>query len=193
MRDPHAAAIYGYYRTHDPLFKTISNLTIINLANSNKNVNIAPGQGFFLANNSQSITHQISFTMAMRTSEGTDDFILGRNSNQNQKLKLRVADGSADFDTEFYYNANSTLGLDPGYDAAIYGGKKNELMLYSHLVKNDIGRNMAIQSFNLTDLNDLVIPLGLKASTGKQIIFSIEDFTLAAGSNVYLEDRKRTS
>ncbi|MDN3493074.1 T9SS type A sorting domain-containing protein [Winogradskyella bathintestinalis] len=187
--DPSAQAIYAYNSgtNTDTGAGTFGNFTIIN-ALTNTDVNIAPGQGFLVANDPIDSTNQLSFTTAMRIYEGTDDFILGRNANQNQMLRLKVENGTDKFATEIYFNANSSQGLDPGYDAALYGD--NNLMVYSHLVENNLGKNMAIQSLGLNDLNDISIPLGLKAAQGQEIIFSIEANTLINEFDVYIEDTK---
>lgn len=186
--DPNATAIYGYNSGKAPGVGTIGNFTIINHL-TNSTVNIAPGQGFFVAKNRNSSNNQISFTPAMRTLTGTDDFILGRNASTHQMLRLQAGDNTDNFATEIYFNENSTLGLDPGYDAEIFSGTSSNLMLFSHLVENNLGRNMAIQSLGLADLYDVIIPLGLKVASGKQVTLSIENSTLSAETQVYLEDK----
>lgn len=185
--DPNATAIYGYNSGNAPSSGTIGNFTIINNL-TNANVNIAPGQGFLVANNRNTPTNQISFTMAMRTLTGTDDFILGRNANPNQMIRLRAEHASANFATEIYFNEQSTSGLDPGYDAEIFSGTSSNLMLYSQLAQHNLGRNMAIQSLGFIDLNEVIIPLGLKTSKGSKVTLSIESSTLTPGTDVYLDD-----
>ncbi len=184
--DPDAKAIYGYNSGNGPTSGRIRNFTIINdLVNSD--INIAPGQGFLVANG-PAATNTISFTMAMRLFSGSDDFILGRNNNISPMVRIKAANASTDFATEIYFNGNSTLGLDPGYDAALFNGSNYNFSLYSHLVENNVGRGMSIQSVGSSDIEDVIIPLGLKAGQGQQITFSIETSTLPAESQVYLED-----
>lgn len=185
--DPNALALYGYNSGNAPSSGTIGDFTIINNL-TNASINIAPGQGFLVANDPIATTNQIAFTPTMRTITGTDDFILGRNQNPNQMLRLRAEHTTANFATEIYFNDNSTLGLDPGYDAAIFSGTSSNFMLYSRLVENNLGRNMAIQSLGFIDLNDVIIPLGLKTAQGSQVTFSIENSTLPEETKVYLED-----
>ncbi|WP_179019025.1 T9SS type A sorting domain-containing protein [Winogradskyella forsetii] len=186
--DPSAQAIYAYNSgtNTDTGAGTFGNFTIIN-ALTNTDINIAPGQGFLVANDPVEPTNQVSFTTAMRSFDGTDDFILGRTTDQNQMLRLQVENGTEDFATEIYFNANSTSGLDPGYDAMLYGNGYN-LMVYSHLVEADQGKKMAIQSLGLQTQNAMSIPLGVKAGQGQQITFSIEASTLPSEVEVYLED-----
>ncbi len=187
--DPNATAIYGYNSGTNVVegAGSFGNFTVINNL-TNSSVNIAPGQGFMVANNPNNATGQINFTTAMRTIVGADDFILGRESTQNEMLRLKVENNSKAYATEIYFNENSTLGLDPGYDAALFDGVSSDLVLYSQLVDNNLGRSMSIQSLGFISLNDIVIPLGLKANQGQQVTFSIETSTLSDGYDVYLED-----
>lgn len=187
--DPSAKAIYGYNSgTLQSETGTIGNFTIINNL-TNTDLNIAPGQGFLVANKKTGAPSQIiTFTQGMRTTIGTDDFIVGRSTTTNQMLRLRVDQPAANFATEIYFNENSTLGLDPGYDAELFSGANSNLMIYSKLVENNTGRNMAIQSLGFNALDEVVIPLGVKVAQGKQVTFSIERSTLTEGTDVYLED-----
>lgn len=187
--DEEATAIYGYNSSTDQDQGPFGEFTIINKL-TNIEVNIAPGQGFFVADNSSTTGNEISFTTAMRTFEGTDDFILGRTEDQNHMLRLKAEHGSANFATEIYFNSNSTSGLDSGYDAALFNGSGSNFLLYSQLVEDNTGRNMAIQSLGLSSLNDIIIPLGLKTAQGQQVTFSIEITTLPADVEVYLEDNE---
>ena len=189
--DDNAVAIYGYNSGTESGIGTIGNFTIINRL-THLDVNIAPGQGFFVANKGTS-TNTLSFTTAMRTIEGTDDFILGRDSDQNYMLRLKAERGTANFATEIYFNNNSTSGLDPGYDAALFSGTASSFLLYSQLVDNNVGRNMAIQSLGLSNLNDINIPIGIKTTQGQQVTFSIENSTLPTDVDIYLEDNQNNT
>nr|WP_321228798.1 T9SS type A sorting domain-containing protein [uncultured Psychroserpens sp.] len=181
-----AKAIYAYNSGVESGPGFIGNFTIINNL-VNTTLKIAPGQGFLVAN-SGTTTNDINFTTAMRVFSGEDDFILGRYENVNQMLRLKAEHGSANFATEFYFNSNSTQGLDPGYDAKLFGASSLSFSLYSHLVENNVGTSMAIQSLEPINVSDVVIPLGLKVAQGQQVTFSIENTTLPNDVEVYLED-----
>ena len=185
-----AVAIYGYNSGTTGGVGTIGNYTIINELSS---TNIAPAQGFYVPNRTDTgvgadRSNTITFDPSMRTTIGNDDFILGRNENATSMFRLKVANATRDFATEIYFTDNATLGLDPGYDAAIMGAFEPDLTVYSHLVENNEGINMAIQALGVSDFNDVTIPLGLKTSKGQQITFSIETSTLPSIIEVYLED-----
>ncbi|MEO1032032.1 MAG: Calx-beta domain-containing protein [Bacteroidota bacterium] len=178
--DPNFNAIYAYNDGTDG-----SGIwTIINSV-QNSTRNIAPGQGFFVASNG---TGQLSFTPAMRTTVGTDDSIIGRNSNPTFHLGLNLSNSQTNYETDFYFTANASTSLDPGYDAGVYSSNVSGFSLYSHLVENNQGIPMAIQALGETDYNDIVIPLGVNANQGEQIAFSITENDLPDTVNVYLED-----
>jgi hypothetical protein len=184
--DPEATAIYGYNSgTYTGSDASTAIYTIIN-ANSNSNLNIAPGQGFFVASNATG--GDIFFTEAMRTTTGSDDFIEGRSASPNHKFILELT-AEQTYNTSFYFNANSTRGLDPGYDAAAFGDNASTTPIYSHLVQDNTGRAMAIQSLGDTDFNDISIPLGVNANQGIQLRFSIGENTLPSTVEVYMEDQ----
>jgi hypothetical protein len=183
--DPSATAIYGYNSGTVSGPGIVGNFTIIN-GNTNSSLNIAPGQGFFVASNAEGGT--VQFLPSMRTITGTDDFIQGRSASQNYKLILEL-DTATTFSTSFYFNANSSRGLDPGYDAAAFGENANNSPIYSHLVEDNTGRAMAMQSLSETDFTDIVIPLGVHSDQGTQLIFSIGETTLPSAIQVYLEDQ----
>ena len=133
--------------------------------------------------------NDLTFTTAMRTTSGTDDFILGRSTNVNQNFRLIVDNGNANFPTEIYFVENLTRGLDVGYDAELFSNlNSGNLVLYTRLVEESTGQNMVIQALPDSDVDDVTIPLGLKASQGQQVTFSIESSTLPEEVEVYLED-----
>ncbi|MBU2927593.1 beta strand repeat-containing protein [Winogradskyella psychrotolerans] len=173
-----ATGIYGYDGTSN-VWATYT------LANANE-VLIAPGQGFFVS--SDSASSNLYFTTDMRTTGTSDDFITGRNANVLTYLKLKASTLNNSYSTDFYFNTNSSLGLDLGYDAKIWGGTAPSFALYSHLVEDNTGLPIALQSLNTTDLSDVSIPLGVNANQGEQLTFSIADSTLGSDVNVYLDD-----
>ncbi|EPR72455.1 TonB-dependent receptor [Winogradskyella psychrotolerans RS-3] len=184
--DEEAGAIYAYNNGAGSGPGVIGNFTIINdLVNTTWK--IAPGQGFLVAN-AGTTPNDINFTTSMRVFSGEDDFIAGRDENVNQMLRLKAEHSNANFATEIYFNNNSSIGLDPGYDARLFGESSLSFSLYSHLVEDNVGTSMAIQSLGTSDVNDVVIPLGLKVAQGQQVTLSIENTTLPNDVEVYLED-----
>ena len=158
--------------------------TIYNLANTSSTTAITPGQGFFVAAEADG---DIEFNTSMKRIGTTDDFISGRNA-ELVYLMLQLNSGSKNYKTDFYVNANASLGLDNGYDAGVWSGIAPEFALYSHLVENNTGNQIALQSIGTADINEVTIPLGVNATQGEQLRFSILESTLPGSIEVYLED-----
>lgn len=181
--DPFSAAVYGY----DADDSNGSNWAIWNLAYSDANPGtlIAPGQGFFVS--SKDGGANISFTSSMRAIGSSDDFIAGRNTNTVGHSILKMTTSTNNFETEIYFNANTTLGLDLGYDAELFGGAPSDFSIYSELVQENGNLDMAIQSISMNDVNnDAIIPLGVNTVQGEQVVISLENTNVS--HEIYLED-----
>lgn len=172
------AGIYGYNGN------TSNQWTILNLANTTSTTGITPGQGFFVAVNSNGY---LEFNSSMTQTGNYDDFIPGRNAELTY-LKLNLSSNSESSRTDFYFNENASQGLDKGYDAAHWETEAPEFGIYSYLVQDNVGDPIALQTLNPSDLTEVTIPLGVNASQGEQITFSISESTLPASVNVYLDD-----
>lgn len=183
---PTASGIYNY----DPEVSngwTVHNLAYLTL---HPNAEIKPSQGFMVAAKPEGGT--ALFTPAMRSTGGTDGFRVRKDSIAKNVgfLKLNLTNGTQNYHTDIYFNDQSTKGLDPGYDASVYGGKAPDFAIYSQLAEKNTGLELAVQSLGYTDLsNDTVIPLGVNAAIGQQITLSIADALLPEETEVYLEDR----
>ncbi|WP_299338562.1 T9SS type A sorting domain-containing protein [uncultured Psychroserpens sp.] len=162
--------------------------TIWNQAYSDANPTalIAPGQGFFVSSKVGGGT--ITFSPSMRSIGTSDDFIPGRMSNPIAHLKLEMRSENELFKTDFYFNDNASLGMDAGYDTAMFNSVTPDFALYSHLAQNNNGLDLAVQSLNYDAINDVIIPLGINASQGQQLTISIFETDVADGIDVYLED-----
>lgn len=179
--DASTAAIYGYDGS------AINGWTIYNLATTTTSTVMAPGQGFFVsADATNADIYDIEFTPEMRSAGTSDDFIVGRNSELTY-LKLSLNSNTEAASTDFYFNASSSSGFDLGYDAACFGTLP-DFTMYSHLVQDNAGDAIALQSLNTADAINISIPLGIHAAQGEHITFSISDSTLPAGINIYLDD-----
>lgn len=181
LLDPTATAIYGYNNDTDALAG--GQYTIVNNFTSYQ---LAPGQGFFVAS---SVTGgNVQFLTSMRSISGGDDFIQGRESNVITNVKLSLSNSTESFLTDFYFSEFSTLGLDPGYDASLFGGAAPAFSIYSHLVEGNTGVPYGIQALGETDYNDVTIALGVNASQGEQITFTIDSSTIPSTVDVFLDD-----
>ncbi|MCT4629309.1 fibronectin type III domain-containing protein [Winogradskyella sp.] len=176
-------AVYGYNAGTDG----VGIWTIINNV-QNVGKNIAPGQGFFVNSNGAGGVNNLSFTPTMRTITGNDDFILGRNSNSISHLSLRIQDSSNNYNTDFYFSDNCSSGLDIGYDAGSLDANGLEFSLYSHLVSDNVGVDLAIQCLSYSDMETSIVPLGINATAGDNVNVSIYENDLSEDVNIYLED-----
>ena len=154
-------------------------------AAANPNTLIAPGQGFFVSSKDGGGT--ISFTPSMQTSGSSDDFVLGRNASQLQYGTIVMNSSTKSSSTDIYFTNNATLNLDVGYDASHFDGAPTDFSIYSELANGNTGKDMAIQSIGLNDVNNsTIIPLGVNANLGEQITIGLNDSNISF--NVYLED-----
>jgi len=172
-------AIYGYDADG-------SGYTVYN--NTSAALRIAPGQAFMVASDNPNVGNPdvLSFTTAMRTTEGDDDFIAGRNSENSFELILKLYEGDSEIDhTKFYFGDGLGLDLDPGYDA---GHFNQGASLMSRLVEEDEGVGLVINAMGIESANDVVVPIELNREAGNNFRISIGTFNIDTGTNIYLED-----
>lgn len=193
--DSEYQAIYGYKQTASTQSGT-DKWEIVNLATiigEDPITSIAPGQGFFVrsANPLQGPAKSITFTPAMQTKTGGDDFMVGRSAAQTHagSLKLKLENGSGNVShTRFYFLNNATDGLDPGYDAGLFLNALPDYGLYSLLPVDNQGVPLGVQSLHPDSFTNAVIPLGVEATAGMQLTFSIANSTLPENVDVFLHD-----
>ena len=146
---------------------------------------MTPGQGFFVS--CGPATANMNFDPAGRETGTADDFIVGRNA-ELLYMTLKLSALGNNYSSDFFFNPNASLGFDLGYDAAHWGDSLPDFALYSTLVQGDQGDKLVLQALNAADLANTTIPLGVKASQGEELTFSIDVSTLPASVEVYLDD-----
>ncbi|NNC44869.1 MAG: T9SS type A sorting domain-containing protein [Winogradskyella sp.] len=179
------AGVYGY----DADDSNGDIWTIWNLAYSDANPNalIAPGQGFLVSSKTGGET--VNFTPSMRSIGSSDDFIVGRSSqlNPTAHMRLKLSAGNEIGLTEFYISDQASSGLDHGYDAGHFGDIAPNFSIYSELVDNNNGVDMAVQAISYEDvLNDTRIPLGLNSPQSNNLVIELVDNNYSG--YIYLED-----
>ena len=154
---------------------------------------IAPGQAFFVK--AKSGGGLVDFTTTMRCEGSSDDFILGRSSSSphHGHIQLKSSSSESNFSTDFYFNSNATQGFDPGYDSALFSENPPAFSIYSHLVEDNSGTPLAVQTFNPIAMYDVVIPLGVNASQGQEVTLSITETDMPEDIIIYLEDTSNNS
>jgi len=149
---------------------------------------IAPGQGFFVSSTG---SNTFNFTEDMQSHQSSDMF--QRSTNNRPEISLMLTDGTTTRDTDIFYIDGTTTGFDNGYDSSMFGGVANEFAIYTHTVANGSGRNLGIQSLPNANFENMVIPIGINATSGTDITISATISNLPSGVNVYLEDTSDNS
>ena len=146
---------------------------------------IAPGQGFFVAAAGSGEGQTITFTKAMQTVIGADDFVAARSSASYELVLDMYSDGVKEDDTKFYFKEGLTLGLDPGYDAGAFNQSSG---FSSRLVDQDNGIGMGINAMPTDAMSNVIVPLTINQEAGIALEIQIASSTIPEDINVYLED-----
>ena len=147
---------------------------------------IAPGQGFFVAAAGLGADQTITFTKAMQTVTGADDFVALGPSVTSYELVLDMhSDAVKVADTKFYFKEGLTLGLDPGYDAGAYNQSSG---LSSRFLEQANGIGMSINAMSIDDMSNVIVPLAVNQEAGISLKIQIANSTIPEDINVYLED-----
>ena len=146
---------------------------------------IAPGQGFFVAAAGSGEGQTITFTKAMQTVIGADDFVAARSSASYELVLDMYSDAIKVDDTKFYFKEGLTLGLDPGYDAGDFNQSSG---FSSRLVEQDNGIGMGINAMPTDAMSNVIVPLTINQEAGIALKIQIANSTIPENINVYLED-----
>ena len=144
---------------------------------------IAPGQGFFVE---AAANTNLTFDITDVTHQATETF----QKSSRPEIHLFLSDGKNSKYANIYYIDGTTTGYDNGYDGKLFGGIEHSFALYTHLVSESEGKNYQLQSLPNSDLESMIIPVGLKVKANKEITFSTETLNLPERLNVFLEDRE---
>ena len=158
-----------------------SQYVTFNMINS---IEIAPTQGFFVLDNANA-TEDITFS-ATNQSHQTDTFM---KQTPTSNFELFVESDNIKKSTKLFYLANKTTGFDNGYDSSLFGADTSELSIFTELLTDNTGKKLAIQALPNTDINTMIIPVGLVAEAGKEVTFSANSQNLPNDLDIYLEDK----
>jgi len=147
---------------------------------------VAPAQGFFLSAGSASTT--ATFDIADITHQSTDAF--QKTTDTRPQIKVFIKEDMNNRYTRVFYIEGTTTGFDNGYDGTIFGGANNSFQVYSELITDNNGEKLGVQALPDSGYENMVVPLGIKADSGKEVIFSSESLNLPDGIKVFLEDRE---
>ena len=175
-------AVYGY--DADGTGYTVYNHTY----NSNSAVYLAPGQAFMVASDDTS-SDNVSFTTAMRTISGGDDFAIGDDDYDSQEVVIKLYNENTEIEeTRFYFEEGLSLGLDPGYDA---GAFSQSAAIMSRLVEEDQGHGLVINAMGTESMNNAIIPLVINQEAYQDFKVVLFTHTIPQNVNVYLEDNQQ--
>lgn len=152
---------------------------------SGDNFMLAPGQGFFAKLNSGTSVTFAETNQKDRPGSG-DTF----QKSARTEVKLLMNDGVNNRFAKIYYTDTATTGFDAGWEGETFGGIPNKLSVFTHLVENSVGKNYQVQSLPKSDLESMIVPLGIRAESEKEITFSLETLNFPTGMKIYLEDRQ---
>ncbi len=115
---------------------------------------------------------------------------LAQNNPNNFHLKLQAVIGNGNYTTDFYFNDNSSSGIDRGYDAAVFNNTAPATAIYSKLADGSYSNiDFAIQSLHTSALgSNIVVPLGINVAQGQQVTIRITETSLPTNIGVLLED-----
>jgi hypothetical protein len=100
-----------------------------------------------------------------------------------------MSNGTDTRDADIFYIDGTTTGFDNGFDSSIFSGVGNSFAIYTQAVANGTGKNLGIQSLPIDNFENMIIPVGINATSGMDITISANAINLPAGINVYLEDK----
>jgi hypothetical protein len=143
---------------------------------------IAPGQAFFI--NAASATNIIFYQFNGGHTNTVDTF----SKEAKTLVQLNISSDSKNAQTALYFLENTTTGFDNGYDASKFTGVNTDFDVFTGLISS-ANRKMARQVLPISEMENIITPIGLKAKSGKEITFSIEAQNLPSGVKVFLEDR----
>ncbi len=150
--------------------------------------NIAPTQGFFIKVKRNFATN-IIIDKDIQCITCTATF----QKTAKSEILLKMTDGDKNRIAKIYYNAKATKDYDIGHDGKTFGAFANSLDIYTHLLSNDLGDKYQVQSLPNTDYDNMIVPVGITASAGKQITINTEINNLPTNINVYLEDKENNT
>ncbi len=147
---------------------------------------IPPGQGFFVAANGNG---SFSFTETMQSHQ-TDFF--QRTRTNTTSIDFELTNGTDTRVVTVAYRSDATTEFDGGLDSSLFElfSSTSTFEFYTQLVENNFGRKIEIQSLPDSNYENMVIPVGVKASNGETITLTAANITgIPSGFGIYIEDK----
>ncbi len=184
---PSGLDVAGFLTANAGKFESLfTSLYVWNGENKNWEItttgNIPLGEGFFV----KAATGVTSFIMntGMRT-HTMSPFKSALSTDPEIRLIAESAAGKSD--TRIAYHPNWSRGIDEGHDIAVFNGQKSGFEIFTRLIE---GSTLDIGLQGLPDdYDNLVVPVGLRATQGSKVTLRAEMGNFPATHKVYLEDK----
>ena len=108
-------------------------------------------------------------------------------------IELSVSNNEIKRSTQVFYVSGKTTGYDRSYDSKMFGEDTSGLAVFTELLTNNQGKQLAIQTLPNNDYEKMIIPIGLRANAGEEITFSVNFENLPDNLKVYLEDKNNNT
>ncbi|WP_115900405.1 beta strand repeat-containing protein [Tenacibaculum gallaicum] len=151
--------------------------------NAIEDIEIAPGQGFFVE---AAASSNVIFAFSNQSHQNSDTFM---RQEPIPSIELSVNNSDIKRSTKVFYASGKTTGYDKSYDSKMFGEDTSGLAVFTELLTNNQGKQLAIQTLPDNDYENMVVPVGLRALNGEEVTFSINTKNIPANLKVYLEDR----
>ncbi|RSC96112.1 T9SS type A sorting domain-containing protein [Tenacibaculum singaporense] len=146
-------------------------------------IEIAPGQGFFVE---AAASNNVIFAFSNQSHQNSDTFM---RQEPIPSIELSVNNNDIKRSTQVFYVSGKTTGYDRNYDSKMFGEDTSGLAVFTELLTNNQGKQLAIQTLPDNDYENMVVPVGLRALNGEEVTFSINTKNIPTNIKVYLEDR----
>tara|TARA_B100000989_G_scaffold294676_1_gene274211 strand:+ start:8735 stop:11104 length:2370 start_codon:yes stop_codon:yes gene_type:complete len=152
---------------------------------------IAPGAGFFVYAASNT---NVTFLESMQVHWGMAGFhgsvAQGGSTTKKSKILIKMEDDYLSKKLRVKFDNNSTKSLDRGGDIRAFPFGESDV--YMQLLEGYEDVNFAYQSLPYNDMNDIIIPIGIR-TPGGLMKFTFVENTLPEYIDIYLEDTKNNS
>ncbi|MEX6626053.1 T9SS type A sorting domain-containing protein [Tenacibaculum salmonis] len=200
ISNPYTAHLNANSGANSVLSENVSNLKSTNAAlyfwnditasydvvnNASSPYRLAPGQGFFVQMENTGGVVDFTSTMLLHQQSASS-----RTAVQTS-VAITISDENTSKTTQIKYLSNTNDGLDIGYDAGYFDGGQSKVGVYTKLADGTYDdTNFMLQCVNNEKVSATVIPLGIKTTKAREVVFSAKAMNLPQNLNVYLEDKE---
>jgi hypothetical protein len=149
-------------------------------------LHLSPGQAFMIR--AKDDNEMFVLTESLQSHQSGNDNFYRNGNNDVPSIEVAVSNGTDQKTTSIKYFPNTTLGLDPGYDAGAYQDGTPSFSIDTHLVNDSQGIDFTLQCLPVGMYETIRIPLSVRASANEELTFSAAIENLPTDMDVYLED-----